>query len=99
MIRSSDAVILLAGIAGVLAFAAVAPVRAQECLAVPDAVAAAESVDGGLIDLVPVDGSVIDHVLLVEGGNGLIQLWGVAEGCVLGPMIPLDTVKDRGQPV
>jgi hypothetical protein len=76
-----------------------APIPAPDpaCVTVPIAVASAEAAGGHMIDLIAVDGETVDQLLFVAV-NGLIQMWGVREGCMIGPTMPLDKVKDRGQP-
>lgn len=73
------------------------PAPEPACFTVPFAIAEAEKAGGHMIDLVPVDGETIDHLLFVAV-NGLIQMWGVHEGCMVGRTIPLDAVKSHGQP-
>ena len=75
------------------------PARAQDaiCYTVADAVAAAEDVGGKLIDLVDVSGQTVDQLLIAEV-DGKVQMWGANAGCMVGNPLPLDMVKDRGQP-
>lgn len=73
------------------------PAPEPACISVPFAIAEAEKAGGHMIDLVPVEGANIDHLLVVVAFER-IQLWGVHEGCMIGPIIPLDAVKSHGQP-
>ncbi len=36
--------------------------------------------------------------LALAAVNGTIQMWGVREGCMIGPTLSLDNVKGHGQP-
>lgn len=67
------------------------------CLTVDVAVAAAEEMNGGLVDLIDVNGENVDQLLFVEAG-GTIQMTGVKGGCLVGPVMQLDAVRSKGQP-
>ena len=82
--------------AGVLFYS---PARAQDviCLTVGQAVEAAEAAGGKLIDLVDVAGQNVDQLLIAEV-DGKVQMWGANAERMVGTPLPLDMVKDRGQP-
>ncbi len=84
----------------ILAAAMAAPtVPAPEpaCLTVPLAIATAEEAGGYMIDLIPMDGEVIDHLLFFAAHERIFMV-GVREGCLMEPTLPLDNVKSHGQP-
>lgn len=73
------------------------PAPEPACVTVPIAIQSAEAAGGYMIDLIAVDGTAIDHLLFVVA-YGYVQMSGVREGCLVGPTLQLDNVKDRGQP-
>lgn len=84
----------------VLAFVALTiPAYAADppCLTVDVAVASAEAMDGKLLDLIDVNGENVDQLLFVEAG-GFVQMSGVKNGCLVGPVLQLDAVRSKGQP-
>ncbi len=78
-----------------LALAGDVPV--PQCFTVSEAVAEAEASGGKLINLIDVPGEHVDQMLFAVV-NGTIAMWGVKQGCMVGPVVPLDDVKDKGTP-
>lgn len=98
--RSSDTVLLVAGVAVCLAIAgAPSRVSAQECQ--PYDIAIKNLAEGGwtvLPDIPIPEGYEVD-ALIVGEFNGLAWAMPMVKGCVLPvPPIPLGPVKDKGTP-
>jgi hypothetical protein len=97
--RASDAIIMLVGMAAILALYSWATVAyaSEPCIPISAAVEAAESVGGHLIDLVDVPGQLADQVLIIQN-NDTIMMLGAKGGCIVAGPFPLDSVKDMGTP-
>lgn len=79
-----------------LALTATPPIP-PPCFTVDEAITAAEKSGGKFLNMIDIDGQNVDQLVFAEIG-GTIQMWGVHDGCMVGSPIPLDAVREKGQP-